>query len=299
VLIRGETGTGKGLVAKALHQKAGRDGKLVTIVCAGTNPELLGSHLFGHVEGAFTSANKARVGLIDSARDGTVFIDEIGDLDANLQITLLRVVEEKVFFPVGCDSEKKASARFVFATYCDLEELLAKGSFRQDLYARINRLVIELPPLRNRRADIPLLVDHLLERFKKKNNTSVDIGTGAVDELFRYDWPLNVRELDDVVCRAAAKATGRGPITGTMLRESIRDPRDLRTVNKRSNRYANTVEFDPLIDSWLQVDERAKQEYFRALAKVAQNMEHASDLSNIGRSQLYKIFAEYGLKLKP
>lgn len=300
LLIRGETGTGKGLVARALHQKARstgkRTGRLVTIVCAGMNPELIGSELFGHLEGAFTGANRTRTGLIEFATDGTAFIDEIGDLDAHSQIRLLRLVDEKVFIPLGSNAEKKAAARFVFATHCNLEERLTNGTFREDLYARINRLVVELPPLRDRRADIPLLAEYLLRRYNEDNKSSVSLASGAVDELFRYDWPHNVRELDDVICRAASNVIPEGEVNDTILRESIQDPRQFRTVN--SKKYTNTVGFDPLEDPWDVVKERTRQEYLRVLVRVANNIDHGVALSGIGRSTLYKDLDKYGLKGK-
>lgn len=300
VLIRGETGTGKELVARALHHKARingkRNGKLVTIVLAGMNPELMGSELFGHVEGAFTGANRSRTGFIEFANEGTAFIDEIGDLDAHSQIRLLRLVAERLFTPLGSNAEKKATGRFVFATHCNLEERLTNGTFREDLYARINRLVVKLPPLRDRRADIPLLAEYLRCRYNAENNSSVVFASGAVDELFRYDWPHNVRELDDVICRAASNVIPDGAVTDTILRESIQDPRQLSTVN--SKRYTNTVGFDPLEDSWSVVSERTKQEYLRVLLRVADNIDHAVSLSGIGRSTLYKEWGKYGLKGK-
>jgi DNA-binding NtrC family response regulator len=298
VLIRGETGTGKGLVAEALHHKARRTGKrtgrLVTIVLAEINPELIGSELFGHVDGAFTSANRSRMGRIEFANEGTAFIDEIGDLDAHSQIRLLRLVENRVFVPLGANAEKPATARFVFATHCNLEERLTNNTFREDLYARIKRLVVQMPALRDHRADIPLLVKYLLERYNEKNGSSVSLAPGAVDELFRYDWPHNVRELDDVIIRAASDVLPDGVITDTIFQESIQDHRQP-TVNGR--RYTNTVGFDPLEDKWSDVEGRAREEYLRVLRRVTNNVDHASALSGIGRSQLYKYMAKYGINL--
>jgi DNA-binding NtrC family response regulator len=298
VLIRGETGTGKGLVAEALHNKARsagkRTGKLVTIVLAEMNPELIGSELFGHVQGAFTGAVKSRIGLIEFANEGTAFIDEIGDLDAHSQIRLLRLVENRVFIPLGANAEETATARFVFATHCNLEERLTNNTFREDLYARIKRLVVQMPPLRDRRADIPLLVKHLLDRYNRKNKRSVDLTSGAVDELFRYDWPHNVRELYDVIIRAASDVPADGVITDAIFRESIQDHRQP-TVNGR--RYTNTVGFDPLEDKWSDLEDRARQEYLRVLARVADNIEHGVTISGIKRATLYKYLGKYGLKL--
>lgn len=298
LLIRGETGTGKGLVAEALHHKARRagklTGKLVTIVLAEMNPELIGSELFGHVKGAFTGAIASRTSRVESANEGTAFIDEIGDLDAPSQIRLLRLVEKGVFTPLGANDEKTTTARFVFATHCNLEDRLTNNTFREDLYARINRLVVQMPPLRDRRADIPLLVKHLLDRYNEKNKRSVDLTSGAVDELFRYDWPHNVRELYDVIIRAASDVPADGVITDAIFRESIQDHRQP-TVN--SKRYTNTVGFEPLEDKWSDLEERAREEYLRVLRRVTNNVDHAVALSGIGRSQLYKYLAKYGINL--
>jgi two-component system, NtrC family, response regulator GlrR len=298
VLIRGETGTGKGLVARALHQIAARSGELIRIDCSVLPAGLIESELFGHVKGGYTDAKSDRVGLIEGAKDGTAFVDEIGDLDPSLQMKLLGVVEDKVFRPVGTNSETSAKTRFIFATHRNLERRIQEERFRSDLYARINRLVLELPPLRERRADIPLLVHHFITRFNEANKASVTIAPGAVDELFHYDWPLNVRELDDVVCRAAAKASNKGVVSHILLRESIRDPRELQLIDRRTKKTQNSLGFDPLTDSWPQVNERAKREYFTSLAKVAQSMDRAIAMSGVGRAHLYKIFNEYGIKLK-
>ncbi len=299
VLIRGETGTGKGLVARALHQtgkqKSKRIGEFKKIEVVALNPNLMESELFGHVKGAFSDAKSNRTGLIEAANDGTAFIDEIGDLSLPLQTKLLGVVEDRVIRRVGDNADKKINARFVFATHRNLEEGMRDKSFRPDLFARINRLVIELPPLREHRADIPLLVKHLLERFNKTNGTEVEIARGAVDELFHYDWPLNVRELDDVVCRAAAGVKSGQQITDVMFRENIRDPRDVSAT--RTRQYAQTFSFD-LEETWPKVSQRAKLEYFTALVKVARNIDHATALSGIQRAQLYKILGEYDLKVK-
>jgi DNA-binding NtrC family response regulator len=296
VLIRGETGTGKGLVARALHRKGKRDGKFIKIECVAINPNLMESELFGHVKGSFSDAKSDRTGLIEAASDGTAFVDEIGDLDLSLQKKLLGVVEDRVIRRVGDNADRPINTRFVFATHCILEEGIREKTFREDLYARINRLIVELPPLREHRADIPLLVKHLLKRFNVRNHTEVEIATGAVDELFHYDWPLNVRELDDVVCRAAAKMKVGQLITDVTLRESIRDPRELRTTHAR--KYAHTFSFDPLDETWPKMSERAKHEYFKSLGRVARDMDHAIALSGIQRAQLYRIIAAYNLKIK-
>jgi DNA-binding NtrC family response regulator len=299
VLIRGETGTGKGLVAEALHNKAmsagKRTGKLVTIVLAEMNPELIGSELFGHEKGAFTGAIKSRTGRIEFANKGTVFIDEIGDLDAPSQIRLLRLLENRIFIPLGANDERTATARFVFATHCNLEERLINKTFRDDLYARIKGLVVQMPPLRDRLADIPLLVKHLLERYNEKNKRSVDLTSGAVDELFRYDWPHNVRELYDVIARAASDVPADGVITDAIFRESIQDHRQP-TVNGK--RYTNTVGFDLPEDKWSDVEDRAFEEYLRVLVRVADNIDHAVALSGIKRATLYEDLRRFGLKLQ-
>ncbi|HEX8174364.1 MAG TPA: sigma 54-interacting transcriptional regulator [Pyrinomonadaceae bacterium] len=298
VLILGETGTGKSLVAQALHNLAGRSGKLVHIDCPAIGPEVIESELFGHMIGAFTGAVKDRMGLIETAKKGTAFVDEIGDLAEHLQAKLLDAVENNRVRPMGGNDYKKVDTRFVFATNRDLPERMREGKFREDLYARINTLVIKMPPLRKRLADIPLLADHFIERYNHDNNSSVKLQPGAIDELFRYHWPHNVRELKNVVDSAAAKAGETGNITNVILQEIIRDLREIWQGHTKATGQENSIRIDPQTDTWPALEARAKETYFKALVEVAENMKHASELSGIHRSHLHEILKGYNLKLR-
>ena len=298
VLILGETGTGKRLIADALHNKARGKGKLVPINCAAIDRELLADELFGHVKGAFTTGNYDRKGMIEEAEGGTAFIDEIGDLDATSQIKLLDVVETNRVRRAGANHFKEMNTRFVFATHRNLEERIREGLFREDFYARINMLVLEVPPLRERLADIPLLVEHFVKVFNQKYETSVQVQAGAVDELFRYDWPRNVRELEAVVRRAAARVGTAGLVTDIVLRESIRDPREFQSGHAKANQQRNLIVVDPEVAPWHEVRDKTEAMYFRLLTEVAKNEAHALTLCGMKRARLYEILGQYKLKLR-
>ncbi len=204
VLILGESGTGKEVVARALHQKSPRAHRRFVPVNVSAIPEgLLESELFGHVRGAFTGATASRRGLFEEAHQGTLFLDEIGDLSQPLQAKLLRVIQEHSYKPVGGNEERVVDVRLVVATHRNLEEMVRAGQFREDLYYRLNVVSISLPPLRERREDIPVLVEHFLRKFEREIGRAAPRFAPEVMELFeRYRWPGNVRELENVVERA-------------------------------------------------------------------------------------------------
>ena len=204
VLLRGESGTGKELIAKAIHYaSARRNGPLVKVNCAALPETLLESELFGHEKGAFTGAFAMRKGRFEIADKGTLFLDEIGDLPAHLQAKLLRVLQEKEFERVGSNRAITSDVRIITATHRDLEQLMRDGSFREDLYYRLNVVTIILPPVRDRRQDLPALIDHFLRKFAEKNGKSIQgFSREARDALLRYDYPGNVRELENLVERA-------------------------------------------------------------------------------------------------
>jgi DNA-binding NtrC family response regulator len=204
VLVRGESGTGKELVARAIHANSKRRyAPIVTINCGALPESILESELFGHEKGAFTGAQYARKGKFEMADGGTIFLDEIGNISPKIQMELLRVLEEKKFFRLGGSKEIKADFRTIAATNKDLEAAMENGEFRNDLYYRLNVFVIEIPPLRERRSDIPLLAEHFLEIFTSKMNKSVSrISPAAMQHLVDYDWPGNVRELENAIERA-------------------------------------------------------------------------------------------------
>lgn len=203
VLILGESGTGKELVAQAIHQNSPRrDGPFVAVNCAAMPATLVESELFGHEKGAFTGATDRRIGRFESASGGTLFIDEIGDFEVALQVKLLRVMENRTITPVGGNKEIKVDTRVLTATSRDIRDMMAKNQFREDLYYRLNVITIELPPLRQRLEDVPLLVKRFMDRVNEQNGTKItSISPAVIDALQQYHWPGNVRELLNVVER--------------------------------------------------------------------------------------------------
>jgi PAS domain S-box-containing protein len=201
VLIEGESGTGKELFAKAVHNLSFRKDKpFVTVNCGALPDTLLESELFGYKAGAFTDAKKDKPGRFALAEDGTVFLDEIGDISTAVQVRLLRVLQEKTYEPVGAVSSVKANVRVITATNKKLDQLVKQGKFREDLYYRINVMRLELPPLRDRKEDIPLLVDHFISRFNRLHNKNICCVTNEVmAALLAYDYPGNVRELENII----------------------------------------------------------------------------------------------------
>jgi transcriptional regulator with GAF, ATPase, and Fis domain len=204
VLLRGESGVGKELVAQTIHARSPRShGPFVAVNCAALPRELLESELFGHERGAFTGATQRHVGRFEQARGGTLFLDELGDLPPAVQIALLRVLQEREFRRVGGSELVRVDARVITATHRDLEQLIASGEFRADLYYRLNVFPIRVPPLRERRDDITLLADHFVGVYSRTNHKSVKrISTPAIDMLMSYHWPGNVRELANCIERA-------------------------------------------------------------------------------------------------
>jgi DNA-binding NtrC family response regulator len=201
VLIRGESGTGKELVAKAIHYNSPRkDEKFVTINCGAISENLIESELFGHEKGAFTGADQRKIGKFQFAEGGTIFLDEIGDISAAMQVKLLRVLQEKTFMPVGSNREIKVDVRIIAASHKPFEEMIKDGSFREDLFYRLNVLPVYLPPLRERKSDIPHLVNHYIHYFNNVHNLKVKgCEPDAMEVLSNYSWPGNIRELRNII----------------------------------------------------------------------------------------------------
>jgi len=204
VLITGETGTGKGLAAKAIHSNSLRcEGPFVVVNCGAIPEHLMESELFGHQRGAFTDAKETKKGRLELAHCGTLLLDEIGEIGMRMQIDLLRVLEDRVFYRVGGTQPIEADFRVIAATNRNLKEAIKKELFREDLYYRLNVFSFKMPPLRERKEDIPLLAEHFLHRFSQETNKIIDtISRDALDELMLYEWPGNVRELENAIERA-------------------------------------------------------------------------------------------------
>jgi Nif-specific regulatory protein len=251
VLIRGESGTGKELVAHAIHYASPwASGPFVKVNCAALNENLLESELFGHEKGAFTGAIQTRRGRIEEADGGTLFLDEIGDFSPATQIKLLRVFQERQFERVGSNRTLKTSARIIAATNRDLEKALETGSFRQDLYYRVNVFPIFLPPLRERKDDILLLADCFVETYSKKMNKDVRrISTPAINMMMAYHWPGNVRELENCIERAVLLSTD-GVIRGHHLPPTLQTSDASDTIGKGSLQdRTDLFERDVIVDA--------------------------------------------------
>ena len=225
ILIQGESGTGKELVAKAIHANSARSEKPFQVVNSGSMPaDLLESNLFGHVKGAFTGAVASKKGLFEVADGGSIFFDEISNIGLEVQAKLLRVIQEKEFMRVGSVDTLKVDVRLIAATNDDLKKMIGEGRFREDLYYRINVISITLPPLRNKVDDIPLLVQHFLDRYSKENGREdLIISDDALGLLKGHAWPGNVRELENAIERAVVLAPRGGGISAELIREYI-DP---------------------------------------------------------------------------
>ena len=211
VLITGETGTGKGLAAKAIHSNSPRSqGPFVVVNCGAIPDHLMESELFGHQKGAFTDAKETKKGRLELAHGGTLFLDEIGEIGIRMQIDLLRVLEDRIFYRVGGTQPIEADFRIIAATNRNLDEAIDEGTFRKDFYYRLNVISFQMPSLRERREDIPLLTEHFLHRFSQETNKPVDqISREAIDEMMLYEWPGNVRELENAIERAVVVGKSR------------------------------------------------------------------------------------------
>ncbi|HLE00077.1 MAG TPA: sigma-54 dependent transcriptional regulator [Bdellovibrionota bacterium] len=225
VLIQGENGTGKELIARAIHFNSPRkDAQFVTVNCSAFNENLLDSELFGHVKGSFTGAIKDKKGLFEVADKGTLFLDEIGDMSPTMQVKLLRVLQEGTLTPVGGTEQRKVDVRVVAATNKDLKEMIEIGTFREDLYYRINVINLVVPPLRDRKEDIPILLDHFLTRGCKEKHLPLKIfAKRAMEKIFDYPWPGNIRELENEVERLVVLSGDEERIAVDLLSQRIRE----------------------------------------------------------------------------
>ena len=284
VLIGGESGTGKELIAKALHQLSPRAKQpFVTVHCAALAPTLLESELFGHERGAFTGAHERRIGRFEQAQGGTLFLDEIGEIDATIQVKLLRYLGERTFERVGSNKTISSDVRLVAATNKNLEELVKVGKFREDLFFRLRVVEIELPPLRARSGDIPLLAQSFLREFAKENGKPVnDFTADALEALMHFLWPGNVRELRTAIEHAVVLSRGE--------RIAVRDlPPSVRGGGAHGGEKL-------LLGKDLTVKDAEKQIILRALKETDGNRTHAAKKIGMSRRTFHRKLHEYHLE---
>jgi transcriptional regulator with GAF, ATPase, and Fis domain len=288
VLIQGESGTGKELAARAIHQLSDRHAKnFVPVNCAAIPDDLLESELFGHVKGSFTGAYANRVGRFEMADKGTLFLDEIGDMKANLQVKLLRVLQNREFEPVGASKSQRVNVRIVAATNKNLEELVASRDFREDLYYRLSVIPITIPPLRERRDDIPILIHTFLVRFNADKRHAVKgFSRDALEILCNYEWPGNVRELENLVERLVI-LKGSGLIVPDDLPEKYLSRKVSPPVPAQASVFALD---DQLPEGGIclnsAVDEFENKFILQALARSGGNKKEAALLLNLKRTTL-------------
>jgi len=280
VLITGESGTGKELVARAIHSQSNRRSKpFIAVSCAALPESLLESELFGLEKGSFTGAYAQKKGKFEFAEGGTLFLDEIGEMSANIQVHLLRVLEEKEFTRVGGNEPIKVDVRVLSATNKDLRKAIEKQEFREDLYYRLNVVNIELPPLRERREDVPLLAQHFLNKFALENRKEISgFSPEAIELLLDYDWPGNVRELENAVERAVILAKDSLITVDDLPQESL--SLGYSTASKRS------------------IKEVEKEHILNVLHRTGDNYSEAARILGISRMTLYNKAKEYGFDVR-
>ena len=280
ILIYGESGTGKELIARAIHKNSLRAGKsFITVNCAALPEALLESELFGHEKGAFTSALSRREGRFELANGGTIFLDEIGDLSLTTQAKLLRAIQEKEFERVGGMRTIKVDVRILAATNKNLAKEVEEKTFREDLFYRLNVVAIELPPLRERKDDIPLLAEYFLKKYSKENNRKIEgFSPLSMDLLTRYSWPGNIRELENAIERAVIMCN-----SAWLLPEYF--PDDIRANSSES----------PKGQSPSSIREMERKVILETLEKLGGNKSRAANALGISRKSLYNKLKEYGL----
>jgi DNA-binding NtrC family response regulator len=282
VLVRGESGTGKEIIAKALHQASNRaGGRFVAINCGALPEALLESEIFGHVKGAFTGAGANKKGLFEEAHGGTLFLDEIGEMTSGLQVKLLRALQSGEVRPVGSTQCITVDARVVAATNRDLEPMIRQGLFREDLFYRLNVIPIVLPPLRERREDIPLMAEHFLARFAQRQGRVLRLTAGATDRLLRYAWPGNVRELENAMERLAILA-----------RHETIEPGDLPPHIGAGLALGSA----PGLAAEQTLADAERAHIIQILERYGWNHSRAAEALGIGRTTLWRKLKDYGIE---
>jgi DNA-binding NtrC family response regulator len=284
VLILDESGTGKEMVARAIHYSGPlRDKPFIPVDCGSLVPTLIESELFGYVKGAFTGAMQSKEGLLAIAEGGTVFLDEVGELPVDLQAKMLRALQEKEIRPVGSTKQVPINVRILAATNRDLEHAVAHGAFRRDLYFRLNVLSLRIPPLRERRQDVPLLAGHILERLSQSSGRAHELSDDAMKALLAYDWPGNVRELENCLERCCA-------ITSGAVIHMVDLPTAITGAPARLVAQAEESRILPLVDL-------EKQTILSAIAQLNGDKLMAARMLGIGKTTLYRKLKEYGAEL--
>jgi DNA-binding NtrC family response regulator len=278
VLILGESGTGKELVARSIHFLGPRKDKpFVPVDCSALVPTLIESELFGYVKGAFTGAMQAKQGLMEAANGGTLFLDEIGDMPLEMQVKLLRALQQREVKPVGSTERRAINVRIVAATNRDLDLAIKKGEFRQDLFFRLNVVQLKLPPLRDRKSDIPLLVTAFLEKFNDPEGPAKEMTESATSRMMAYDWPGNVRELENAIERAIS--LGAGPYVNlTDLPTTLQCP--------STNRA-------PVKEEMLPLEELERRAIMSTLRQTGGDKQATARLLGIGKTTLYRKLKQY------
>lgn len=291
VLISGESGTGKELVAKMIHENSSRaEGPFVAVNCGALSEDLLESELFGHKRGSFTGAIDDRKGRFCLANNGTLFLDEIGDMSPRLQVKVLRAIQEKVYEPVGGHSSLSTNARIVAATHKNLEKMVKAGEFREDLFYRLNVIPLLMPALRERKSDIPLLVNHFITRFNKQKNRNI---TGASKEVFEclmaHHWPGNIRELENLIERMTI-IKSNGSIDLDDLPKTYSKKRNIGLNQTELNFPEGGVDFNSVVDDF------ENKIILQALQKTGWNKNQAAILLKLNRTTLIEKIKKKGLK---
>jgi two-component system nitrogen regulation response regulator GlnG len=288
VLITGETGTGKELMAKALHRLSGRPGELVAVNVAGLDDTMFSDTLFGHTRGAFTSADRVREGLVASAAAGTIFLDEIGDLAVASQVKLLRLLQDGSFYPLGADRPRQSRARVVVATNTDVAQAVGLGRFRKDLYYRLRTHHVHLPPLRGRPDDLALLVDHFVEKAARQLGKDAPAVPPALHQLLRtYSFPGNVRELEALVFDAVARHQGV-TLSLASFKEAIVGKSELTVAAEESDGVGDTAPFAAFSDALPTLREAEDRLIAEALRRADGNQGVAAGLLGLSRQALNK-----------
>src|SRR5438034_600206 len=289
-LVQGETGTGKELIAKAIHFNSPRkDQKLVSINCGAIPENLLESELFGHVKGAFTGAVQTRIGRFEQANGGTIFLDEIGNMPMSLQVKLLRVLQEREFERVGGNTTVKVDVRIIAATSAKLEQMVKDGTFREDLFYRLNVIPINLPPLRERREDIPLLAMRFISHFCNAHKLAEKtVSPQVMRALMAYEWPGNVRQLENISERMVALTSNRTAIMPTDLPVEIQ--------NRDSSSHVSMIEIpEEGINFQNVVTDMERELILQSLRRTNGNKKLAAKLLNLKRTTLIEKIKRIGL----